>query len=224
MEDRAALEACRLFAGLPYPAVEILFSCSRGRDYSRGEMLIVPRQQLDWLGIVTRGRVHQIHLTAEGEDQLLEVIDSPRLVAEDLICTRTRLSPYHAMAAEDTRVLWLPASVILERGNLDELWRQEIQRRLLMEISHSNMKKEYRLAILAQRGLRQRILTYLTMQAEKHSSATVTIPFDREEMASFLCVNRSALSHELSRMEAEGLIAFRKNVFTLLTWEEVQWY
>ena len=54
------------------------------------------------------------------------------------------------------------------------------------------------------------------MQAERRGTSRFQVPFSREEMAAFLCVNRSALSHELSRMEAEGLIAFRKQEFILL--------
>ena len=77
------------------------------------------------------------------------------------------------------------------------------------------MKKEYRLAILSQNGLRERITTYLTMQASRRQKTAFTIPYSREELAAFLCVNRSALSHELSRMQSEGLITFRKNYFCL---------
>ena len=84
-------------------------------------------------------------------------------------------------------------------------------------MSDESLRKHYRLAILAQRGLRDRVLVYLTMQAERRGTQTFRIPFSREELAAFLCVNRSALSHELSRMEAEGLIRFRKNEFTLLS-------
>ena len=87
--------------------------------------------------------------------------------------------------------------------------------RLLNLVSQENMKKEHRLAILYQKGLRDRIMEYLTMQAEKQGSGCITIPFSREELASFLCVNRTALSHELSKMRAEGIIEFRKNRFTL---------
>ena len=92
-----------------------------------------------------------------------------------------------------------------------------LQRNLLTILSDGNLRKHYRLAILAQRGLRDRVLVYLTMQAERRGTPTFRIPFSREELAAFLCVNRSALSHELSRMEAEGLIRFRKNEFTLLS-------
>ena len=96
--------------------------------------------------------------------------------------------------------------------------RRRIQDRLLVLLAHENMRKEYRLAILSRKGLRERIMTYLTMQANKRHTPTFTVPFNREEMASFLCVNRSALSHELSLMQAEGILSFRRNEFTLLHW------
>ena len=87
--------------------------------------------------------------------------------------------------------------------------------RLLTWVSNENMKKEYRLAILSQKGLRERIWTYLTMQSLRLQRNAFAIPFTREEMAAFLCVNRSALSHELSRMQQEGLLTFHKNFFSL---------
>ena len=90
-------------------------------------------------------------------------------------------------------------------------------RQALLILSHDNMKKHYQLTILSQHGLRQRILAYLSMQATRRKSSSFSIPFSREELACYLCVNRSALSHELRRMEKDGLIRFRKNRFTLLT-------
>jgi CRP-like cAMP-binding protein len=92
----------------------------------------------------------------------------------------------------------------------------EIWRRLLTIISNENIRKHYRLAILSTRGLRDRILIYLSMQAGRAGNSTFSIPFSRDELASFLCVNRSALSHELSLMEQDGLIRFHKNEFSLL--------
>lgn len=220
MENCKVIQKCTLFSGLPASVQERLLEQGRGQNYCRGQILLEPQQRLDCLGIVVQGRIHQLHISVEGEYQLFSVVEPAQLLGDDLICTRTQLAPYHMMAADDARVFWLPSEVLLRPGRIDESARQTILQRLLWVISDSNMRKEYRLAILAQRGLRERVLTYLTMQAEKRQSATVTIPFSREELASFLCVNRSALSHELSRMAAEGLIAFHKNVFTLLFWQK----
>jgi CRP-like cAMP-binding protein len=120
------------------------------------------------------------------------------------------------VAAGPVEILFIPGEAVLAPGALPEAIRLTVFSRLLALLSQENMKKEYRFAILSRKGLRERILTYLTMQSNKRGTADVTIPFSREEMASYLCVNRSALSHELSRMRQEGILEFRKNRFTLL--------
>ena len=65
--------------------------------------------------------------------------------------------------------------------------------------------------------LRQKIIAYLLLEKQKHNSYRFTIPYNREELAKFLCVNRSALSHELSNMQKEGLIKYNKNKFEILS-------
>lgn len=74
--------------------------------------------------------------------------------------------------------------------------------------------------VLSRNGLRDRIMTYLSLQAQQKNTLSFNIPFSREEMAAYLCVNRSALSHELSMMRKEGWIDFSKNSFTLLKNEQ----
>lgn len=74
--------------------------------------------------------------------------------------------------------------------------------------------------VLSKSGLRDRIMTYLSLQAQQKKDFSFLILFSREEMAAYLCVNRSALSHELSLMRKEGWIDFSKNRFTLLKHEE----
>ena len=67
----------------------------------------------------------------------------------------------------------------------------------------------------ASKSLRERLLSYFSEQALEHGSAHFTIPFNRQQLADYLAVNRSAMSNELSKMQAEGLIAYRKNEFLL---------
>lgn len=216
-----ALQKTELFQGLPEDVLEsdIL---PRGQllELNKNQFLIEPQQRVDQFGIVITGKIHILHLFPDGGYSLMNALTPGEAAGIDLICTRNRISPYHAMAAAPTRILLFPAELLLEPGLLREDCRQVTVNRLLTMISHLNMKKEYRLAILSQKGLRERIITYLLMQSNRRRSLTFRIPFTREEMASFLCVNRSALSHELSLMEQEGLIAFRKNEFTLLQSEK----
>lgn len=210
------LKRCPLLCGLSEDACAGVLRLCRKKEYPKDAHLIMPQDQVDQVGILVSGRIRLLHLSPDGEGQLMNVILPSGLLGADLICTRTRQAPYHAQAATAVKVLFLPAEVILKPGQLEENDRQRILQNLLTYLSDSNMKKEYRLAILSQRGVRERVMTYLTMQVGKRGTNTVTVPFSREELASFLCVNRSALSHELSKMEQDGLITFRKNQFSIL--------
>ncbi len=211
------LRQTELFQDFPVEIItqDILPHC-KILEYSKGQVLIEPHQKVDWFGIVASGRIHLTHLFPDGSVGLISPLSSPETLGFDLICTRSQLSPYHATAAVSGQLLKFPAELLLSSGLLREEYRQKALLHLLMLISHHNMKKEYRLAILSQKGLRERIMTYLLMQSDKRQTSTFQIPFSREEMAAFLCVNRSALSHELSQMEQEGMIHFHKNTFTLL--------
>lgn len=190
------------------------------RELPRNHHIIEPQQQIDHFSIVISGRVHILHMFPDGNFSLTAALLPGEILGTDLICTHSRIAPYHVVAATPTRLISLPRELILEPGFLPEKYRIQALNRLLTMLSQDNMKKEYRLAILSQKGLRERISTYLLMQSAKRKTDTFRIPFTREEMASFLCVNRSALSHELSLMAQEGLISFRRNEFSILRREK----
>ena len=217
---QSQLKQSELFADIPEEIIaRDILPHGYFQEYQRGQFLIAPQQRVDRFGIVISGKVHILHIFADGNYSLMSAITAGEILGADLVCTRSQIAPYHAMAAEATQVFYLPVSLLTQPGILSETLRLSSLVRLLTLISHENMKKEYRLAILSQKGLRERIVTYLTMQASRLRKRTFAVSFSREEMASFLCVNRSALSHELSLMEQEGLISFRKNEFTLHKWE-----
>ena len=187
----------------------------RLQAFSKGQHVIAPQQQVNQVGILVTGRIHIAHIFSDGTYSLINVLVRAGAVGADLIGTRSQLSPYHAISAAASQVFFLPSALFLRPGQLEERLRLQVLDRLLQVISDENIKKEYRLAILSQKGLRERIMTYLTMQAAKRRTNTFTIPFSREELASYLCVNRSALSHTLSLLQQEGMITFHKNNFIL---------
>lgn len=214
----AALSRCRLFQDLPPETLEReILPWGKRREFERQAVLVAPGDRVDWFAVVLRGKVQISQIFSDGTSSLMDALGPGQLLGADLVCTRSRRSPYYAVAADRLEVLQFSGAPLLEPGKLSGEARTVLWRNLLTILSDDSLRKHYRLAILAQRGLRDRVLVYLTMQAERRGTATFRIPFSREELAAFLCVNRSALSHELSRMEAEGLIRFRKNQFTLLS-------
>jgi len=218
MDNRLhALQEHPLFSSLSEQSLarQLLPLC-RERSFLRDQSIFHPQERVDQIALVLSGRVHLAHLFEDGSISLMTVLGKGAVLGADLAATPSRRAPYHALAAEETQLLLMPADAILTPGSLDEVDRLILLQGLLRLVANANMKKEYRLAILSRKGLRQRILTYLTMQAAKQGRQSFSIPFSREELAAFLCVNRSALSHELSLMAEEGILRFRKNEFTLL--------
>ena len=211
------LQKSRLLRNLPEEMIrESILPQGTLRRFEKQAVIIGAQERVDRFGIVIEGRIQILQMFSDGLTSLMSTLLPSYLLGADLICTESRRAPYYAVAASESLVFFLPAELVLLPGLLPESGRLEAYKQLLTFISNENMRKHYRLAILSQRSLRRRILTYLTMQAERRGSNSFQIPFSREEMADFLCVNRSKLSHELSLMEQEGLIRFRKNQFTLL--------
>lgn len=217
MNVTEALKESILLENIPVEIIkkEIL-PFGRIKTYLKGSYLFLKTDKIDYIGILLSGHINMLHIFDDGTYTITNTLESPEVLGADLIFTNSKISPHYALAATEVKIFILPDQIIHKSGFLKEQYRIEILNRLLHLVSQENMKKEYRLAILYQKGLRERIMTYLTMQAERQHNNNITIPFSREELASFLCVNRSALSHELKKMEEEGLIKFKKNNFLLL--------
>ena len=214
------LQESVLFSDLSEDTIEKeLLPHGQLRDIPKGNHLITFQEKPEFFGVVVSGKLNLLHIYGNGNFGIMGVLEPGDLWGADLMYTRSRISPYYAQAMQQTQVLSFPVDMILSRGWLPEMTRLTVLEKLLMLISDENMRKEYRLAILFQKGLRDRIMTFLTMQASKRKSDTFSVPFTRDEMASYLCVNRTCLSHELSLMEQEGILTFRRNTFTLLNWD-----
>ncbi|MBQ1991294.1 MAG: winged helix-turn-helix domain-containing protein, partial [Clostridia bacterium] len=87
---------------------------------------------------------------------------------------------------------------------------------LFFAISEKNRKLVQKLGHMSKRSTREKLISYLSEEAKKQTSSTFTIPFNRQQLADFLSVERSAMSNELCKMRDEGLIEFEKNNFKLL--------
>lgn len=217
----AVLQRCKLFQRIDQTLLE-RYLLPRGTvaEYPAGATVFFPQDQVDDVRVLLSGKMKLVYFLENGNQDIRNVLFSPSAVGLDLICTPTRRSPYQAVAVEKSVLFTFPAQLLLSPGILPEPQRLTCLSNLLTILSQINMQKEYRLAILTRHSLRERIMVYLTMQAMRRQTNTFQIPFSREELASFLSVNRSALSHELSLLKQEGLIDFRKNTFTLLKWLE----
>lgn len=153
-------------------------------------------------------------LEENGAEFLYQQLLPGYLVAGEVLCTPRRTCPYTVYTQEPCRVWWVLWEELRGEGLPVEL-RLALLENLLFFVGNQNMKKYYKIDALSVKSARARILKYLTAQASRQRSDTFTIPFDREALANYLCLNRSVLSHTLKEMEREGWLTVRKNRFTL---------
>lgn len=214
----SALKNCTLLTGLSRNTLEtVIIPAGKTTDYGKNTAVFHIQDTVSSIMVLLAGKVNLYYYKENGGSNLQDSLVPLDLPGLDLVCTRTKVSPYMAIAAEDSRIFSFPAELILTPGRIPEDERLDCLNALLILLSHSNMRKEYRIAILSQGGLRDRIITYLTMQANRMQTSSFEIPFNRDEMASYLSVNRSALSHELGKLKQEGVIDFHHNRFYLLS-------
>ena len=215
------MKHCALFQNIPDAVLEEkILPYGKLQDLPKDGALIHHQEKVHDFSLLISGRLHTLHSFEDGTYSIFHVLRPGGVAGLDLLWTGSRVAPYFVVAAEPSQVLNFPASLLEDL--LEPQWRYRMMENALRIISQENMRREYRLAILSRKGLRERILTYLSMQAVRRRTATFTIPFSREELASYLCVNRSAMCHELSLMQQEGIIRFQKKEFTLCSWEPTE--
>lgn len=168
------------------------------------------------IGVILDGSLSVYKTATDGHENLIQKIGKKAVAGIEFVSTKNGMCPYDIRANENTVIYQFKWSYIENYGVIPEKLRINILKNLLMIVSHENIRKTNKIEILMQKGIRDKVMSYLDIQKKKHGTETFYIPFSREELASFLCVNRSALSHELRRMEDDGLIKYKLNQFTVL--------
>lgn len=218
--EREALSKCGLFAGMTTDDVEQLLHCIGDgiKHYEKNAVLWHPGQQVSACAVVLSGVLRAETVRADGTRTVAAWHRAGALVGDILMASPDRGSPVYVIAAERTAVLLLPFSKVM--GGCDQCCpaHDRLRENLIQEIAQKYWAMRQRAEYLSISALRERIFAYLTDRAG--DSDTVSLGMTREEMADFLCVNRSALSRELSRMKQAGLIDCYRDTFRILKKEK----
>lgn len=210
------LRSCGLFSGIGGPELEHLLIClgAQTAHYDKNAILFHAGQPVLSCAVVLSGAVRAEAVNAAGQHTLMAWHGPGALVGDVLMATPGGVSPVYVIAAEPVAVLFLPFRQIM--GGCGECCpaHSRLRENLIGEIAQKYWEVRRRLGYLSTGSLRGRIAKYLLDRAGV--CATFTLGMSRENMADYLCVNRSALSRELGRMKREGLIDCYRDTFRLL--------
>ena len=166
------------------------------------------------LCILLSGGVNIERCDAWGHKTLLDRITPGSVFAETYACVPGTPMMVSAVADEPSEVLFLPSETLLSSAAQDSA-HSVLLRNLLDVTAQKNLLLTRKIFHTSPKSMRGKLLSYLSAQAVQHGSDTFDIPFDRQQLADYLGVDRSALSAELSRMQRDGLIAYKKSHFVL---------
>lgn len=207
--QQATLLASKLFAGVQRQDLPALLEDLRAHlaVFPAGGVMVARGEQVREVGVVLAGQGRSLIVDGAGGELIVSLLEAGSFLGVLLAASRTRKSPVTVQATEETTVLFLPAR---------ELTRSPLLENFLDSVAEQSLSLNDRIDCLIRRSVREKVSTYLLRTAARQQSREIVLPLDREAMANYLNVERSALSRELSRMKADGLIDYRKNVFRLL--------
>lgn len=183
--------------------------------YEKGTVILAAGERTPGVGLVLRGSVNVESIDLWGNRSILSNVPAGQVFAETYaLCGEPLL--VDAVAAEPCEVLFLNTGALLRPENGNRSWYLKLSGNLLRATARKNLVLSNRIFCTSAKTIRGRLLTYLSALSVQQGSTVFHAPFNRQQMADYLNVDRSALSKELCKMRDEGLIAFRKNAFRLL--------
>lgn len=213
--EEAVFHNCSLFRGMEQQEREQLIRCLTAKEVhcEKGDIIFHMGQTVSACALILSGSVRAETVSASGAYSLMALHRTGALVGDVLMATPGQACPVYVTAAEKSTLIFLNYHRIM--GGCSRCCRAHVQLRenLISEIARKFWVQRSRTGYLSVRSLRSRIAMYLLDQAG--DSTTFSLGGTREDLADFLQVNRSALSRELSRMKAEGLLDFYKDTFRI---------
>lgn len=209
---------CPMFKDVESPNLLGMLKCLGGekREYKKGEVIFAEGSSAGLVGIVLKGNVQITRTDYYGNRSIVAEIGVPQLFGETFACADVRQLPVDVIAASDTVALLMDAKRIVNTCSNSCEFHRRIIFNLLKIVSQKNLKFHQKIEITSQRTTREKLMTYLMLQAKEKQSNTFEIPFDRQELADYLEVDRSGLSAEISKLRKEGILECEKNRFTLV--------
>ena len=214
--NEAFFATATLFGGLSAGQIRDVLPKLGAREkfYLKNESILHAGDVITHMGLVLSGGVRIEHDDAWSGKSVFSHVGPGDMFAETYACLSGQPLLVTAAAAEDSRILFLDARPLIS-GDLRDPGLRQISGNLLRVSLRKNLGLSRRMLHTSAKTIRGRLLSYLSEQALLAGGQQFTIPFNRQQLADYLGVDRSALSNELSKMRRDGLLSVTRSTFTL---------
>jgi len=212
----AAIRSNPLFDGVTEDEFGQMYSCLSARTvrYSKDDVILLAGNTIDSVGLLISGSVRILKEDRNGNVSIMTELSRPDVFGEVFACAGVTESPVTIQATEDTEVFFIGFRKIITTCTSACPFHSRLVENMLKLVALKTLALNQKIELLSRRTTREKLLGFFEMYSggEKKFS----IPFNREGLARYLCVDRSAMSNELCKMRDEGLIRFNKSSFEIL--------
>lgn len=212
------LRKCPLFSQIKDEHLLALLGClgASVKNYRKKETILEEGRPAKYIGIVLSGAAQMIQLDYYGNRSIVSTAEPSELFAESFACAEVSSIPISIIATEPSEIMLIDCQRIIHSCSNACSFHQQMIYNLLKNVASKNILFHQKIEITAKRSTREKLMAYLTLQAKKSGSQSFDIPFDRQELADYLEVERSGLSAEISKLRKEGVLKSVRNHFELL--------
>ncbi len=210
------LKRSKLFAGVGEDEISGMLACldAHERHYKEGEFVFRQGDKVDSVSVLVDGALLVQADDYWGNRSIITRVAAGELFGQAYLAGEAIMND--VVAAKDSTVVFFDAKRVLTTCSSACPFHNRVIRNLFFALSETNLRLVTKLGHIQKRTTREKLMSYLSLMAKKAGSSSFTIPFNRQELADFLSVDRSAMSAELCKMRDEGLLSFNKSSFTLL--------
>lgn len=208
----------RLFDGIRDEDKKPMLSCIgyHVSSFSKGEVIAFEGDNLKHIGIILSGCVDMVKEDLWGSKTMLLRLGKNELFGETFACGDDSMSTVTFLVSSEAKILFLPFNRVMHSCTMACEFHHRLIENMVRIIANKNKDLLQRLEVVSKRSIREKLLAYLSLQAQARQSHYFEIPLGRLELAEYLCVDRSAMTRELAKMKAEGLIDYDRNCFRML--------
>lgn len=207
-----------LFKDIKRQDIEEILGCLmiRTEKYSKHSYIVDRTVLITDVGILLEGSANILWDDYWGKRNIIAKLQKGDMFGETFACLGNSSPLFDVIAVTDCKVLYINFQKIVTSCHRACDFHTQLIKNMLSIVANKNVILASKIHHLTQKNTREKLLSYLSSEARRQGSDTVIIPFNRQELADYLSIERTAMSAVLSKLQKEGLIKYHKECFTLL--------
>ncbi len=212
------LKKCPLFYGIDDDSLITMLGClgARVAEFDKKYTVMAEGSRAAYVGIVLTGSVQIVQVDYYGNRSILSGFGPSELFCEAFACAEVTALPVSVIANEKSEIMLIDCAHILHTCHNNCGFHNQLIFNLMKDVATKTIIFHQKIEIMSKRTTREKLMAYLMLIQKKTGKSSFEIPFDRQELADYLEVDRSGLSAEISKLKAEGIIDTNRKHFTLL--------